>query len=147
MRCDQTLTMSMFEDERETIKWPTPSPLMFIQLVGIPVPQDGSGVVTTGDVPVPPCRPLSWKSHPSQIDDYSLFLYVDVTLPTWQRERCQVCLYLWITARWTLTNHLQIHGLNLHDSPTEQTTVTMFAHTQVNVLKGFPPEVQLTHHE
>lgn len=67
---------------------------MFIQLVGIPVLQDGSGVVMTGDVPVPPCRPLSWKSHPTQIDDYSLCVYLDITLMTWQPERWLVCLYL-----------------------------------------------------
>lgn len=47
---------------------------MFIQLVGIPVPQDGSGVIVTGDVPVPPYRSLSWTSHPTQIDDKSLTL-------------------------------------------------------------------------
>lgn len=42
---------------------PIPPPnCMFMQLVGIPVTQDGSGVVTTGDVPVPPSRALSWKS-------------------------------------------------------------------------------------
>lgn len=86
----------MFTDERdETIKHPIPpANCMFIQLVGIPVPQDGSGVVTIGDVPVPPCRALSWKSHPTQIDDYSLSLYFGITLLIWQRERRPVCLYL-----------------------------------------------------
>lgn len=39
---------------------------MFIQLVGIPVPQDGSGVVMIGDVPVPPWLALSWKPYPTQ---------------------------------------------------------------------------------
>lgn len=74
----------MLKDERETIKHPTPSKnCMFIQLVGIPVPQDESGVVTIGDVPVPPCPALSWKSPPTQIDDYSLSLYLDTTLVTW----------------------------------------------------------------
>lgn len=77
VRYDKILTMTMFKDERVSIKHtipPRPN-CMFIQLVGIPVPQDGSGVVMTGDIPIPPCRPLSWKSHPTQIDDYSLCLY------------------------------------------------------------------------
>lgn len=51
----KALRMSMLKDERERLS-STPLPpkhCMFIQLVGIPVPQDGSGVVTIGDVPVP----------------------------------------------------------------------------------------------
>lgn len=88
--------------ERVTINSCIPPPsCMFIQLVGIPVPQDGSGVVTIGDVPVPPCWTFSRKSLPTRRDDYSLSFSSDITLLTWQSETKRVCLYLEITDLWS----------------------------------------------
>lgn len=60
--------MSIFKDERErereTIKHRTPPPNeMFMQLVGIPVSQDRSGVVMIGKVPIPPCSARPLRGH------------------------------------------------------------------------------------